>query len=95
MDYNNSVYQKCLHGQCLDHGPEWDVLGEKRMEPNPGIFGKKTYWITRCCGKPMARSKEVQTKYCKKCGRVEDHVTNYHLALCLCCGYHFTADSYF
>jgi hypothetical protein len=37
----------------------------------------------------MARYKEVQTQRCRKCGRTKDHITNYYLALCLCCGYHF------
>ncbi|MBI2096394.1 MAG: hypothetical protein HYT43_02050 [Candidatus Taylorbacteria bacterium] len=98
MDHSNLAGQKyphgqCRHGRCLDHGPEWENVGEKRREPNPGIFGKKTYRKSRCCGQPMARYKEVQTKRCKKCGRTEDHIENY-LALCLCCGYHFDTISY-
>ena len=99
MDHNNLAGQKyphgqCRHGICLGHGPEWENVGEKRSEPNPGIFGKKTYWTSRHCGSPMARYKEVQTRRCRKCGRTEDNVTNYHLALCLCCGYHFNNISY-
>ena len=102
MDHNNLAGQKCPHGQCrhgmcLDHGPEWENVGEKRSEPNPGIFGKKTYWTSRHCGKPMARYKEVRTQQCQKCGRIEDLVVNYYLALCLCCGYHFkniSSDDY-
>ena len=96
MDHNNLAGQRCphdqcRHGRCLDHGPEWENVGEKRLEPNPGVFGQKTYWIAirRCCGRPMARYKEVQTKRCRKCGRTEDHVGKYPFALCLCCGYHF------
>ena len=95
MDHNNlegqqkCPHSQCRHGMCLDHGPEWENVGEKRCELNPGVFGKKTYWMSRHCGQPMARYKEVQTRRCRKCGRTEDHVTNYHLALCLCCGYHF------
>ncbi len=98
MDYSNLAVEKCSHGQCrhgrcLDHGPEWESVGEKRREPNPGIFGKKTYWMDRHCGRLMARYKEVQTRKCRKCGRAEDLVMNYNLALCLCCGYHFTNAS--
>ena len=94
MDHNNLAGQKCPHGQCrhgrcLDHGPEWENVGEKRHEPNPGIFGKKTYWTSRHCGQPLARYKVVQTKRCKKCGRTEDNIILDALALCLCCGYHF------
>ena len=94
MDHSNPAGQKrpygqCRHGRCLDHGPEWENFGEKRREPNPGSFGKKTWWFTRCCGEPMARYKEVQTRRCRKCGRKEDEITNSYLALCLCCGYHF------
>ncbi len=64
MDHSNPAGQKCSHGQCrhgmcLDHGPEWKNVGEKRREPNPGIFGKKTYWTSWHCGQPMARYKEV------------------------------------
>lgn len=83
---------QCVHGRCLGHGPEWENSGEKRREPYPGIFGLKTYWLVRCCGKPMARMKVVQTRKCRKCGRSEDHVTDYYLALCSCCGR--TANTY-
>lgn len=91
MDHSNLAGQKCTHsqcrhGMCLNHGPEWENTGNERREPNPGVFGKKTYWSTRCCGTPMARYKEVQTKRCKKCGRQEDNITHDCLALCLCCG---------
>ena len=99
MDHSNLADQKrphgqCCHGMCLDHGPEWENIGEKRREPNPGIFGKKTYWTWRHCGQPMARYKVVQTKRCKKCGRTEDHIEIYEFALCLCCGYHLDRNSY-
>lgn len=77
---------QCRHGRCLDHGPEWENVGEVRREPDPGIFGKKTWWFTRCCGAPMARMKDVQRKRCKKCGRTEDHIKKSYFALCLCCG---------
>ena len=94
MDHNNLASQqcsrdRCCHGMCLDHGPEWENIGEKRNEPNPGIFGRKTYWRSRHCGRSMARYKVVQTKRCKKCGRTEDQTVICELALCLCCGYHF------
>lgn len=92
MDHSNpekEVYPQrhCPHGRCLDHGPVWENV-EKRQEPSPGIFGQKTFWTKRCCGKPMVRYKEVQTRRCKKCGRTESHVTIPYLALCLCCGYY-------
>ncbi len=91
MVHSNPVDQKCSHGQCRHgrchgHGPEWENLGEKWRESNPGIFGQKTFWLIRCCGAPMARMKEGRTRQCKKCGRMEDSVTRYHLALCRCCG---------
>jgi hypothetical protein len=95
MDHNNLASQghphgQCPHGRCLDHGPEWENVGEARQEPNPGFFGlMKTFWMDRCCGKPMSRYKVVQTRRCKKCGRTEDNVTHRYLALCLCCSYHF------
>lgn len=100
MDHSNLAGQKCPHGQCrhgrcLDHGPEWENIGEVRREPNPEFFGfKKTYWASWCCSKPMARYKEVQTQRCRKCGRTKDRIINSNLVLCLCCGYHFTNISY-
>ena len=85
----------CKHGFCLDHSPQWENVGPVRQEPNPSFFGKKkTYWTKRHCGKAMAQYRVVQTQRCKQCGRQEDHVTNYNLALCLCCGYHFDNISY-
>ncbi len=99
MDHSNLAGQKyphgqCRHGMCLDHGPEWENVSEKRREPNTGIFGQKTYWTIRHCGQPMARYKEVQTKRCKKCGRTQDHIGIPELALCLCCGYYFNNTDY-
>ena len=99
MDHSNLAGQKCCphgqcrHGMCLDHGPEWENVGE-RSEPNSGIFGKKTYWMSRHCGQSMARYRVVQTKRCKKCGRTKDCIAIYELALCLCCGYHFDNTNY-
>lgn len=97
MDHSTS--EKCPHGQrryrmCLDHNPEWENIGGRRREPNPGIFGKKTYWTTSHCGQSMARYKVVQTRRCKKCGRTEDRIEIFELALCLCCGYHFKNSGY-
>ena len=91
MDHSNLAGEKysngqCAHGMCLEHGPEWGNVGEKHLEPNPGIFGTKTYWFARCCGSPMAKYRAVQTQRCRKCGRTEDLVTHYYVALCICCG---------
>ena len=80
--------RKCVHGKCLNHDPEWENVGEKEYKPNPGIF-KKTYWLSRCCGRAMAQYKEVQRRQCQKCGSYEDFVTYESIALCLCCGCHF------
>ncbi len=93
MDHSNLAGQKyecktCEHGFCHDHNPEWENAGT-RKEPNPGIFGAKTYWLSYHCGRPMARYKVVHVKRCKKCGRTEEYIDNDCLALCLCCGYHF------
>jgi ribosomal protein L37E len=91
MDHSSLAEQKhectmCEHGFCRNHNPDWEV--STRQEPNPGIFGAKTYWISHHCGRAMARYRVVQTKRCRKCGRTEEEVVNYNLALCLCCGYH-------
>lgn len=75
----------CMHGQCLNHKPEWEDIGDLRFEPDPWFFGKKTYWLTRCCGAGMARHKQIQGKRCRQCGRREDDVVH-HIARCQCCG---------
>jgi len=84
-------YQQCAHGRCLNHGPEWEWFDGKAFEPNPGLFGQKTYWMQRCCGKAMARMIEIQTRRCKKCGR-EERLCTQQLAVCQCCGYHRNMD---
>ena len=83
----------CAHGMCANHDPEWKNLGKPRTVPNPGIFGKRTYWMIRCCERSMARYKKVQRRQCQKCGRNEDQITINDLALCLCCGYHFSIET--
>lgn len=79
---------QCSHGQCLNHKPEWEKVGDEQLKPDPalGIFNKKTYWLTSCCGTSMSRYKKVQIRQCGKCARQEEYVTHYFIALCLCCG---------
>lgn len=85
------THSQCAHGSCHNHEPKWEKVGEKRYEPNPGIFGKKTFWkwTRRHCGAAMARYKEIQAFQCQKCGRTENRILN-QVAFCSCCGYHFT-----
>ena len=80
---------QCRHGMCLDHEPEWENVGNRR-EPTSGVFGNKTYWMNRHSGRAMAMYREIQSHKCKECGRIEDEVVNYDIALCLCCGHYFT-----
>jgi hypothetical protein len=95
MDHSNPAIQKfsheqCIHGRCLNHNPDWENLGKVRLEPSPSFFVRsRTYWGTWCCGRPMARMKEVQTRRCRKCGRTEEHINHPYHALCLCCGRNF------
>jgi hypothetical protein len=71
----------------MGHEPDWECVGEERLEPCPDFFGlKKTYWFTRCCGKGMRMMKMVQARRCKICGRQEERVVNWYLACCVCCG---------
>lgn len=80
-------HKSCVHGECVNHDPDWEDIGEKKQEPDPELFGlKKTYWMTWCCGRPMSRCKTVQTVRCKRCGREKNAVRERDLALCLCCG---------
>ena len=93
MDHSNPggqeshSHRQCHHRRCLHHAPEMVDHGDVRHEPNHAFFGLITTYLTaRCCGESMARVKKVQTKRCKKCGRVEDFVYLYLVALCRCCG---------
>lgn len=80
------AHNQCSHGMCLNHGPEWENVGDKFLIPDPGFLGNPCYWFTRCCGKAMARQAKVQSRRCKKCGRMERHIIERHIALCTCCG---------
>lgn len=90
----NQYNSECLHGQCRNHEPEWKIIGEKQLKPNPGVFGQKNYWTSYHCGSPMARYKEVQAWQCVKCGRKKTEAVIAFIALCLCCGYSFHDGSY-
>ena len=96
MDYNNSEKKHCMcqHGMCKDHNPEWKNMGEAFLSPNPDIFGAKTYWLDRCCGKGMIRTQKVQMQICTKCGRTQIEVLIKEVALCKCCGYHHTVRTF-
>jgi hypothetical protein len=84
-------HQQCAHGMCLNHDPEWENLGQQRREPQRNMFGRiKTYWEFKCCRQKMVHAREVQTQRCRKCGRTREHILNYNVVLCLCCGHHFT-----
>jgi hypothetical protein len=77
----------CVHSKCVGHEPDWEQIGEKRIEPAPRLWGlKKNYTLTRCCGRAMQRMQEVVTHVCKICGRQKEHVVNWYLARCSCCG---------
>ena len=96
MDHNNSEKEHCMceHGMCKDHDPEWKNMGKAFLSPNPGIFGAKTYWLVRCCGKGMIRTQKVQMQICTKCGRTQIEVLIKEVALCKCCGYHHTVRTF-
>jgi len=95
MDHSNQAtnahsHQKCAHGRCLNHDPEWKNVGEKRHVPAPSFFGlKTTFWSEFCCGAPMSRCNTVQDCECQKCGRRVGKVITEKVAVCLCCGYHY------
>jgi len=96
MDHNNSEKKHCMcqHGMCKDHSPEWKNMGEAFLSPNPDIFGAKTYWLDRCCGKGMTRTQKVRMQLCTKCGRTQVEVLAKEVALCKCCGYHHTVETF-
>lgn len=80
--------KQCAHNECLGHAPDLENVGEKKTEPNPGLFGIKTYWGNRHCGKGMIRYKVSQQKRCKKCGRDEESIEQ-AFGICSCCNYPF------
>ena len=95
MDHNNSEKKHCMcqHGMCKDHSPEWKNMGEAFLSPNPDIFGAKTYWLDRCCGKGMTRTQKVRMQLCVKCGRTQIKVLA-EVAVCECCGYHYIVRTF-
>lgn len=87
MDHGDLSKVKCAHGKCLNHAPEWENINRVHAVTVPrGFFGTKTYWFHRCCGAAMAKAWKIQKRQCKKCGRTEEFVVHYCLALCRCCG---------
>lgn len=86
------LHCQCPHGKCLNHGPDWENVGEQQLVPDPGLFGIQTYLFDRCCGKLMARRRVMQKRRCRKCGRIEEHRVTVR-AVCLCCGYHFGKEN--
>lgn len=78
--------KRCAHNTCLNHKPIW-VDGDKQIKPSSTIFGKRTYWLLRCCGKPMTRYKEQYLLVCKECGATEPISGGCKImAVCKCCG---------
>lgn len=67
------------------HEPDWEKVGESSFIPSSGPFGKKTYWIHRCCGKSMLRYKKVNEYKCKVCGKEEQRNVDNPIALCPVC----------
>lgn len=89
-------FQQCSHGRCLNHSPNWERVGEPKLVQNPTpILGRVTYITKRCCGDPMQRVKKVVERRCTKCGRTDTEVLDRDVALCGCCGYHFSFVSIF
>ena len=81
------VYGQCVHGQCLEHEPDWQD-GVSEFIPTTGLFGRKNYLFIYCCGSPMAHYKEVGLNSCKKCSRKELVTRDSEVAFCRCCHRH-------
>lgn len=89
MDHSNHNCndKQCPHGRCLNHGPQWENIGEPRYVPDPDLFGlKKRYFFATCCGARMTRVRSVQNQRCKICKREQEFEKSYFIALCECCG---------
>lgn len=80
------THGRCIHGNCLNHVPKMEKIGESRLVPAPIMTFWKTWLSTRCCGAPMLRMKRIRTMQCALCGRTEVDVENHSLAVCECCG---------
>ena len=79
--------KKCIHNKCVNHDTEWENVGDVKILPFSTFFGlKKTYWTKSCCCRWMQKIKEVQTRRCKKCGRIEEYIINSRQMRCNCCG---------
>lgn len=89
MDHGDQKHTQCPHRRCLNHGPEWENIGSKWLEPKSVLFGLWRIWFSVwCCRRPMSRYVVVQTQQCRKCRRMRDNVIFPRAALCYCCGRH-------
>jgi len=89
MGNSNLGNKQCPHGNCLDHGPSWENIGDPQVVRNPGAFGLRVYFIRWHCGKPMERFVRVRHQKCRQCGRTRtERLSEANLAVCSCCGYH-------
>jgi len=83
------VHGRSMYGEHLDHVPEWERVGDIRLEPLRNAIGiTQRWWIRgpRCCGKTMLRCKEVETLRCRVCGKTKTVDGSYFMGLCTCCG---------
>jgi len=76
-----------LIDHCFVNEHEWEDVGKIYREPNPGIFGNKTFlfaFFRRCCGKSMLRYRLMQRQQCSHCGNTSAKELG-QLAVCQVC----------
>lgn len=90
---NAATHKQCDHGNCLNHNPKWERVGEPYTQSNPSSYLKRTIfldrWVHRHCGMAMQRVSRHAVQQCKLCGRKEEFLIDELAALCRCCGYHY------
>lgn len=86
------THEQCAHGNCLNHSPKWERVGEPYCQSYPSFFLERTTfldrWVHRHCGMPMQRVSRYIMEQCKLCGRKKEILLDELAALCTCCGYH-------
>lgn len=83
------THEQCNHGNCLNHSPQWERVGEPYVQSNPSfIYNRRTFMFRRHCGIPMQRVSRRVVEQCGICGRKKEFLLDELAALCTCCGYY-------
>jgi hypothetical protein len=77
----------CVHGECLNHKPNFEETIETKLKAYYGIFGVKICFLRGlCCGKLLLHGRKIFVKKCKTCERIQEIESSSEIAFCSCCG---------